>query len=150
MCYFKSPWRACAGAIWLALLASSAHADTTLQEFTAAWQQWKAAGIHDYAFTFTNQCFCMGLQPVRISVKDDVVQSAYHLQDGAAVTGAEMGNLPSMAGIFQKIEQGYAKPADHITLTLNQDYGYPERVFIDYVAMMADEELVYEIRDFTH
>ena len=138
------------GAFLFALLAATAHADTSHQDFTAALQKWQAAGIHDYAFTLVQHCFCMGVQPVRIMVKNDAVQSASNVQDDAAVAVEVLGKLPSMAGVFQKIAEGYAKPADHITLTLNKDYGYPERVYIDYVAMMADEELIYEIRDFSH
>ena len=146
----KTLWRSIASTLFAALLTVTAHADTSLQDFTAAREQWHAAGISDYTFTLLQHCFCMGVQPVRITVKNDAVQSARNVQDDAAVTGEVLGKLPSIEGVFQKIAAGYAKPADHITLTLNKDYGYPERVFIDYYVMMADEELIYEIRDFSH
>jgi hypothetical protein len=150
MLHFKNLWTTCASAFLVALLAGAAHADTARQEFTAALQKWQAAGIHDYRFTLNQSCFCMGVQPVRITVRHDTVQSALRLPDGAAVTAEALGRLPSMDVIFQKIEEAYAKPADHITLSLNPDNGYPERVYIDYVEMMADEELSYTISDFTH
>jgi hypothetical protein len=150
MLHLKNLWPSCASAILVALLAGAAHADTPLPEFSAALQKWHAIGLHDYSFTLNQSCFCMGVQPVRITVSHDTVQSARNLQDGSAVTEETLGTLPSMDGIFQKIAEGYAKPADHIALTLNPEYGYPERVYIDYVAMMADEELIYEIRDFSH
>jgi hypothetical protein len=95
-------------------------------------------------------CFCIGVQPVRITVKNDVVQSARNVQGDATVAAEVLGKLPSIEVVFQKIAEGYAKPVDHITLTLNKDFGYPERVFIDYYVLMADEELIYEIRDFSH
>jgi hypothetical protein len=61
----------------------------------------------------------------------------------ASVFAAQVfAKLPSMDGVFQKIAEGYAKPADRITLTLNQNYGFPEHIYIDYVAMMALEELI--------
>jgi hypothetical protein len=150
MLHFKSLWQTCASAFLFALFAATAHADTTHQEFTAALQKWQAVGIHDYAFTLVQHCFCIGVQPVRITVKNDAVQSVRNVQDETAITGDVLGKFPSMEGVFQKIAAGYAKPADHITLILNNDYGYPERVYIDYFAMMADEELIYEIRDFSH
>ena len=87
---------------------------------------------------------------MRITVKNDTILSARNVQGDSAVATEVLDKLPSIEGVFQKIAEGYAKPADHITLTLNKDYGYPERVYIDYVAMMADEELIYEIRDFSH
>ena len=150
MLHLKTLWRSTASTFLVTLLTGAAYADTSLQEFTLAREQWQAAGIHDYAFTLVQHCFCIGVQPVRIMVKNDAVQSARNVQDDAAVAVEVLGKLPSMEGVFQKIAEGYAKPADHITLTLNKDYGYPERVYIDYVAMMADEELIYEIRDFSH
>jgi hypothetical protein len=134
----------------LAIFAGTALADTPRQEFNAAQQKWRAAGLHDYAFTFYQSCFCIGRQKIRITVKDDKVHSARNISDGAAVKPAEVGQPLTLNEIFQKIEEGYAKPADHIRLTLNAEFGYPERVFIDYVEMMADEELSYSISDFTH
>jgi hypothetical protein len=131
-------------------MAGAAHADTPRQEFTTALQKWQAAGIHDYSFTLNQSCFCFGVQPVRITVKNDTVQSARNVEDGAPVAAQVFAKLPSMDGVFQKIAEGYTKPADHIKLTLNQNYGFPEHVYIDYVAMIADEELIYTITEFTH
>ena len=148
MLYFKNFLQA--SACLLALLAGMAHADTSRQDFNAALQQWKAAGIHDYSFTFYQSCFCLGRQPTRITVRGDKVQSATNVRGGAAVKPEEVGRPLTLTDIFQQIADGYAKPADHITLTLNPDYGYPERVYIDYYANMADEELSYTISDFTH
>jgi hypothetical protein len=150
MPHFKTLWRSTISAVLLALLSATAQADTTRQEFDAALQKWQAAGIHDYAFTLVQHCFCIGVQPVRITVKNDIVQSARNVQGDATVAAEVLGNLPSIEVVFQKIAEGYAKPVDHITLTLNKDFGYPERVFIDYYVLMADEELIYEIRDFSH
>lgn len=141
--------RAGACALLLALLAGSAQADTSLQAFKAARQKWQAAGLHDYAFTFFNSCYCIGMQPIRITVQAGQVVSATNLRDGTAVQAAEVGQPLGINEIFRKIEEAYAKPADRITLVLNPAYGYPERVFIDYYTMMADEELRYEISDFS-
>jgi hypothetical protein len=150
MLHVKSLWQTCAGALLLAVLAGTAQADTRHEEFSRAWQKWQAAGLHDYAFTLKQSCFCIGMQPLRITVRGDAVQSAVTASDGAAVKPEERGKLLDMNQIFQKIEAAYAQPADHITLTLNQEWGYPERVYVDYYVMMADEELIYEISDFAH
>jgi hypothetical protein len=138
------------GAMVLAIFAGTALADTPRQDFNAALQKWRAAGLRNYAFTFYQSCFCIGRQPIRISVENDKVRSARNISDGAAVKPAEVGQPLTMNDIFQKIEAGYTKPADHIRLTLNPELGYPERVYIDYVEMMADEELSFTISDFTH
>jgi outer membrane lipoprotein-sorting protein len=133
----------------LALLAAAAQADTSRQEFAAALQKWRAAGIHNYSFTLFQSCFCPGGQPMRITVQDDKVLRASNARGGAATEALVVGQPLTLSDIFQKIEEAYAKPADHIRLTLNPQYGYPERVTIDYVEMMADEELIYTISDFT-
>ncbi len=147
---FKHFRQALASACLLALLVGTARADTSRQEFNAALQQWKSAGIHDYSFTFYQSCFCIGRQPIRITVKGDRVKSATNVRGGAAVKPEEVGRSLTLNEIFQQIADGYAKPADHIRLTLNKDYGYPESVYIDYYENMADEELHYSISDFTH
>lgn len=133
-------------------LQGSAQAEgTSKAAYTQAKQQWQAAGIHDYQFNLTQHCFCMGENngAIRITVKNDAVQSAIWTNNGKPVSADVRKQLPSMAGIFQKIEEGYAKPADEIRLTFNKDYGYPEHVYIDYVKMMADEELIYTLSDFS-
>lgn len=140
-------WWTCV--LLLATLSSTAQAGTPLDAFTAARRQWDASGIHDYTFTLVQHCFCPGLQPARITVKDDAVLSARNLRDGTDVAPNELSRLPGIAAIFQKISDGYARPAEEIRLRLNKEYGYPETVFIDYYKMMADDELVYEIRDFS-
>jgi hypothetical protein len=150
MLQLKPLWRIGAGALLWVVFTGTALADTSRQEFNAARQKWQAAGLHDYAFTFFDSCFCIGRQPIRITVQGDKVVSARNVRDGANARPAEVGQPLTMEEIFQKIEEGYAKPADHITLTLNPEFGYPERVYIDYVAMMADEELRYTLSDFTH
>jgi hypothetical protein len=151
---FKHFWPTAAGTLLVALLVTSpsgtAHADTSHGEFVAARQKWQAAGLHDYAFTFYQSCFCPVRHQLRITVQDDKVLSAVNVGGGAAVKPEEMGKPLTMAEIFQQIEEGYAKHADHIRLSLNLQYGYPEEVFIDYVEMMADEELRYSISDFAH
>ena len=136
------------GALLLALLAGVAHADTSREAFTAALQKWQAAGVHDYAFTFNQSCFCIDRQPVRITVQNDRVQSAYNVPGGGAVNTGVVGKPLTLTDIFQKIEAAYAQPAAHIALTLNPQYGYPERVYIDYDERIADEELIYTISDF--
>jgi len=150
MRHFKNFGQACASAILVALLSSTVHADTNRQDFMAALQKWRAAGIHDYNFSLDQSCLCPGVQPVSVTVQNDAVQSARNLKDGTPVAASVLGRLPSLDGILQKIEAAYAQPAEHITLTLNPEYGYPERVFIDYSTMIADEELSYQISNFTH
>jgi hypothetical protein len=150
MLQVKKHLRIWAGAVLLAALAGTAQADTSHQEFAAALQKWQAAGIHDYSFTLFQSCECLYREAIRITVQGDRVRSATNAEGGAAVRPSEVGMPLTMTEIFQKIEAAYARPADHIKLRLNKDYGYPERVFIDYIAMMADDELIYDISEFTH
>jgi hypothetical protein len=143
----KTFWPFCC-LLLIALQVGSARADTARQEFTVALHKWQAAGMHDYRFTLFQSCFCPGGQPLRITVQNDRVLRVTNVRDGTDALPEAGVQAPTMDEIFQKIEAAYAKPADHIRLTLNAEYGYPEEVFIDYVAMMADEELRYSISDF--
>ena len=89
----------------------------------AALQKWRAASIHDYSFSLNQSCLCPGVQAVRITVHSDAVQGAHNVKDGRSVEASVLGRLPSLDGIFQKIEAAYAQAAEHITLTLNPDFG---------------------------
>lgn len=145
----KTFLRSCASLFLLALLAGAAHGDTSRQDFTAARQVWDTAGIHDYQFTLAQHCFCPAEEAIRIVVRQDTVASASYTPSGQALSSDRLKSLPSLNAIFQKIEEGYARNAARIQLSLNPEYGYPERVFIDYTTMIADEELIYLIRDFS-
>ena len=138
-------------ALWLASPGARAQV-THFTEYTRAKLQWQRAAIHDYQFNFEQTCFCAreNSGAMRVTVRNDGVHHATWLNNGQPVSARMLEQVPSIATIFQQIDAGYAKPADAITLTLNRTDGYPERVFIDYYKMMADEELQYTLSDFSH
>ncbi len=149
MYHLTKLWRTWVSVFLIALLAGATHADTSRQDFTAARQVWDTAGIHDYQFTLAQHCFCPAEEAIRIVVRQDAVASARYTPSGQSVNSDRLNSLPSLSAIFQKIEDGYARNAASIQLSLNPEYGYPERVFIDYTTMIADEELIYLIQDFS-
>jgi hypothetical protein len=148
MSHPKNFWRSCASIVLCAVLASTAQADTSRKEFTAALQKWQAAGIHDYSFTLSWSCECLATQPIRITVQGDKIQSARNPGIWGFFTPVS-GTTLTMNQLFQKIEEAYAGGAAHIVLTLNKDYSYPESIAIDYDEPAVDDEIIYYINDFT-
>jgi hypothetical protein len=148
--FWKATARACLLAL-LALLAGATHAETNRQEYEAARQQWLAAEVHDYQFQFNLSCFCMAENhgDLRVVVKNDVVQGATWLNNGEAASAGYLRLIPSLSGVFQKIDAAYASHAEKIELRFNPDYGFPEQVFIDYSTRIADEEFRYTISHFS-
>ncbi len=131
---------------------TGAHAqDTPHAETLQAQAQWQAADIKDYQFTLTHHCFCMGENhgAMRVRVANGVVHSATWVNNGQPVSADALTQVPTIGGIFQKIDAAYAQNAQSIRLRLNPQHGYPEHVFVDYDKRMADEELVYSVGHFS-
>ena len=49
-------------------------------------------------------------------------------------------NLPTLDGLFANIQDGINANAFRVSVTYDEQYGYPKSIGIDYEEMMADEE----------
>lgn len=95
---------------------------------------WAAKGPASYEMTLQRLCFCASIEPMRVTVIDGVVQSG---GDGA-VTIDEIFDQASSLGAGGSITE----------LRVNRSTGVPTIVAIDFVAMLADDEVTYIITDF--
>jgi hypothetical protein len=106
---------------------------------------WESQGLERYAFSYENKCRCQDEYrgPWIIQVEDygHTITSMKTRREGLDPPPQVQLFLPSVHGIFNTIQQGIQINAAQVLVTYNQVRGYPESVYIDYDAAVADEEL---------
>lgn len=138
----------------LALLSGCGGGGVTSQEptppvsYAAAKQTWQNAGIQNYRFTLQTICFCIPEEAIRVVVTNGQVSSATFVPSGAPLGAGRLNTIKSLSGLFDTADQAYARGAAQVRFTGNGQYGYIENLYIDYDAMIADEEIGYTVTDF--
>lgn len=117
-------------------------------ELTVAKDRWVASGIEDYRFTLKTICFCPPESDIVVIVRAGALDSAFFVDTGAALSEERMRRVLTVDGLFEEIEDAYAKNAALVRVTYNGTYGYPENLFIDYESNLADEEIRYTVTNF--
>lgn len=95
-----------------------------------------------YRLTLHRSCFCPPEYrgPFEVVVRDGEVETVRYEGDAVDV---ERGL--SVEGLFRLIEEAYARDAERVDVQFDPTWGYPARLYIDYEAQMADEEVGYEV-----
>jgi hypothetical protein len=111
--------------------------------------RWAAAGLQDYEYTFSLQCFCVPdyVQPVRIVVREGQVVSRTYASGGQA-PDQPFAQYDTVEKLFARIEQAFLSGAARIHAEYDPVLGYPRNFYIDQSEMIADEEIGGMLRDF--
>ena len=122
----------------------------TTTEVQSAHAKWLTNQPVAYAFTMQRICFCAPVvtRPVVVSVRNGVVESRTYEDTGADVSNELAQLFPAIDGLFAIVDDAVARKADSISADYDQTLGFPVRVAIDYVKLVADEELTFTVRDF--
>ena len=115
----------------------------------ANYQRWQQAGIHDYRYEFQRSCYCMQefVQPVLITVKNDLVVDARFKESNLPLPDDFEDNQQAVPYLFEKIQDAINRNAASINVDYDAQYGYPANISIDYDTRMADEELYLTARE---
>jgi hypothetical protein len=118
----------------------------TRRELQEARQLWSRQGLTRYTAVMQRTCFCPVeiTAPARVLVQGGVVASATRL-DG---TPADASRYLSVEQLFSLVEEAIPT-ASEIRVAYDASLGHPTTLYIDYVALAADEEQHYEVRDLT-
>lgn len=117
-------------------------------EFVANEAKWRAAGIRSYSVTIQQLCEC-DVQPVRVTVRDGVVESARSIDASEPPREVERQGRPlSIDQVFARISEGYTSSYDHIAATYDTTIGYPIDVIRDPWKEAVDDEVHYVLSDF--
>ncbi len=122
------------------------------EAFANALRRWETAGIVDYEYQFTRNCFCPRefTGPYAASVQNGEVTLA--TLDGVDLFDIEMLEIGRYDEIIQTVDDVFAeveralREADSFNAEYHPQLGYPTEVWIDWDLRTADEEVGYVIR----
>lgn len=119
-----------------------------VRSFAAAAKRWEATAPASYVFTLDRFCFCPVEGPVRVTVRDGVVESAQVLRTGAYLTGPSLEWTPTIDDVFAALADALAIPAAYFKAEYDRAYGFPVEASIDHWARAVDDEITYRLSDF--
>lgn len=121
---------------------------TAAKQLQTAEAKWKQTRHTHYSYTLQRSCFCPpdAIKPMNIRVFQGKVQSA--TVDGIPLSADRMDSTLTIEQLFQKIHEAIDRNVSKLDVKYDPTYGYPTSIFVDYEAMMADEELSLSASDF--
>ena len=145
-------------AIVLSACSTIANAGQPKSEVEQARDKWQAANISHYRFNLFIGCFCAfrDEMPLIVEVKDGKVVSL----QSESVGEINPANLQyyerylTIDKLFNEIEKGFksedaeSKPAETLTATYDETYGFPTQISIDFIEQAVDDELGLTISNF--
>ncbi len=142
----------------LAIMLTACSAMQPKSEVEQARDKWQAANISHYRFNLFIGCFCAfrDEMPLTVEVKDGEVVSL----QSESVGEINPANLEyyqrylTIDKLFNEIENGFkgedseSKPAETLTVTYDETYGFPTQISIDFIEQAVDDELGLTISNF--
>ena len=117
------------------------------RELAVARARWAQRGPTSYSITVAHLCFCLGVGPAVVTVRNGVVESRHYTRDGAPVPSTHADMFPSVEGLFEKIEAARSEKVTRVSVSYDPTFGYPVRIALDYSSEYADDEVTYEATD---
>ena len=92
--------------------------------------------------------FCPTEGPLRVTVRNGVVESAQVIGSGAQVTGAQLGWVPTIPDVFAALAYAVDLPAATFSARYDPTWGFPVEASIDHWAQAVDDEIGYRLSAF--
>ena len=108
-------------------------------------QNWEAEALSDYRYRYRQLCFCGPdvTAQVWIRVEGNEVVSATFVESGEPVGQSRLGQLPTIDGLFDFLQDAIDREAYSIEAEYHRTLGYPTDASIDYEQNVADEEQAF-------
>ena len=106
---------------------------------------WEAAGITSYSYDLQYGCFCSETTtlPAHIVVTDGEVTDATYAQAGYDIARGdpvdENYEALTIDGLFDLADRA-VREADEVTITYDDEFGFPESIDIDWITNAMDDE----------
>lgn len=132
------------------LTALDIHSDLQL-ELDAARALWESTATSNYTYNFNWQCFCIEdfVARVTVTVQDGQVMSVIRVEDGQPVDEQFKDSFVTVDELFDRLQDAIDQNAASIRAEFDPGNGLPTEVFIDYQAIIADEEMGWNADDVT-
>lgn len=129
------------------IVTISCKKSESVDEFSMNKSLWKGKNISNYTFTMRLVCFCPPSRVGPHTVK--VVKGKIVSVNGLPYDETKTGKLYPITEYFDFISTNLNQKPFRSDITYNPKYGYPEIVYFDFNAAMADDEIRYAIIDFS-
>ena len=103
---------------------------------------WASQDLTDYTFDVTKVCYWLCMGDVRVTVKDGVITGVTEL---ASEVARDPDTFRTINGLFDLVQDAYNRNAHEVQVEFDPSRGYPTRIWIDYVLMIADEEMGFTL-----
>ena len=103
---------------------------------------WASQDLTDYTFDVTKVCYWLCMGDVRVTVKDGVITGVTEL---ASEVARDPDTFRTINGLFDLVQDAYNRNAHEVQVEFDPSRGYPTRIWIDYVLMIADEKMGFTL-----
>jgi hypothetical protein len=113
-------------------------AQTNLNEARALWSSFQ---MERYAYGYQRSCYCRSefRLPLLVQVLCENVTSVT-TRSGEPVSDSVASLVPTIDGLFDTIQEAINLGANETRVVYNDEFGYPESMYIDYYYFLADDE----------
>lgn len=120
-----------------------------LQEFNLNYKKWQTASLTNYKIVEQLNCFCLStvVSPHEITVVNNAITQVK--DENGVSEKTENTSFKTIEELFKFTETSLKGNFAGALVKYNTQYGYPESVFFDFNAGMADEEMGYTISKFS-
>ena len=118
---------------------------------TAAEARWRASGPLHYVLVQERDCACQAEErgPVRIEVTrngaTETVVSMTYVDDNVPVPSEYRQLFLPVTGLFELIREAARAEVAALQVTYGSVLGYPSRIQINWVAEVAEDDVVYSV-----
>ena len=111
-------------------------------QLSEARARWDSAGLTTYEYDFTMSCFCAptAIEPVRVSVANNMVVGAIRVSDGEALPDTDLPFFSTIDELFGRLQSSADQDPEVFDVVFNEILGYPASANVDISFMIADEE----------
>jgi hypothetical protein len=117
--------------------------DARLAELEVRQARWERLHPSAYVYAVERLCFCPEEYrgPVRLTVEDGVAVDWVYVDSGLTVPPGIAVSFPTVDGLFEILRSAIEDDAFEVRVTYDSALGVPVDFWIDYIQMVADEEL---------
>jgi hypothetical protein len=125
--------------------------DQVADQIDEMWEQWESQAPQEYQFEFRWNCFCPpGFREwAVVAVEDGEVVSVAPAEADLEEDLPPASEYRTIAGLYNLLKEAVQQQAHQIDLEFDQEQAVPTFVYIDYDALITDEERGFELRSYT-
>jgi len=138
-----------AATLMLTLFLAACGDPVGVDSFEEARERWNDQNIDHYSFVLRPLCFCGYTGPAQVTVDSGQIVSVVDGETGEPITGDPLSLMRTIDDLFVLLSEAWEEDAHVVQAEYDPGYGFPTDLWIDYKENVADEELGYQVSEFT-